>query len=98
MLHQIALYGREDVNVVTSVVRMLWSLLWARTEVDRTPQIREAAELFRTLIDVERTEPDRRVIDHEFSVLEAGLDGDLGAEFRRGDGRLESAGPMGAGR
>lgn len=82
VLHQLALYGRRDVHVVVGVVRMLWALHWVDSGVDRSEEVRAAAELYRELIDVDRPAPDQRVIDHYFGALRRSFDGDVVGEFR----------------
>lgn len=83
VLHQLALYGREDVHVVVGVIRLLWSLNWTDSEVDRRDDVRDAAELFRELIDIDRPAADQRVIDHHFDLLRSSFDGDVRREFTR---------------
>lgn len=88
VLHQLALYGRDDVHVVVSVLRMLWSLNWVETEIDRRQQVRDAAELFCGLTEIDRPPADQRVIDHHFDLLRSSFDGDVTQEFRRNAPRI----------
>ena len=83
VLHQLALYGRDDAHVVVGVIRMLWALNWVESDVDRSSQVRAAAALFRELIDIDRPAPDQQVIDHHFEALRKSFDGEVISEFRR---------------
>lgn len=76
-IRQIAEYGRRDVEVVIALVRMLGSLAWARSEVDRRASIDDVAGRLRGWVhlDVERADDDRRRIDAEFDRLDDALSG-----------------------
>jgi uncharacterized membrane protein len=77
-VRQIVEFGRRDVAVVTTVLRMLSGLAWADTEIDRRPTIRSLADQVRgwIAIDVERAPWDEERIDAEFALLRRALDRD----------------------
>ncbi len=86
VVRQIALYGRSDLDVVRSVIDMLWALSWMTTGVDRSAEIRSIARRFRELVEVERTESGQRILDDEFERLEARLEGDPTVRYRSRSG------------
>lgn len=74
-VRHIVQFGRRDVTVVVSLLRMLAGLAWADTEIDRRPTIRSVAGHLRTWleIDVARAAWDVQRIDAEFELLERAL-------------------------
>ena len=74
-VRQIAEYGRRDLQVVVTLVRMLCSLAWTRGQVDRRDVIGDVAERLRTWVDVDvdRTDDDCARIEAEFELLDAAL-------------------------
>ena len=83
VLHQLALYGRNDVHVVAAVTHMLWSLLWVDADQSRRDQIAAATKMFAALVDVDRPDPDQMVIDQHFDLLHESLEGEPVRLFRR---------------
>ena len=88
VLHQLALYGRDDVLVVTAVIEMLWSLLWLDIDDDRREEIAEAGRMFEELVDVDRPDPDRRVIERHFQQLRDSFDDEPVWQFRHETDRI----------
>lgn len=81
-VRQMANYGASDSAVVASLVRLLVSLAWAPSRIDRRDDIRSVADELRLIV---ADEPDlsvieRGVIDQEFAGLEAALDGRFWAD------------------
>lgn len=78
-VRQIVEYGRHDVVVVTSIVRMLCALCWTEGDVDRRPTIRVLSEQLRhwIAVGVERTAWDEQRIDVELDRLDRALARDL---------------------
>lgn len=82
-VRQIAEYGRRDVEVIVALLRMLCSLAWSPSEIDRRDVIATVGDRLRAWIDVDvvRTDDDRRRIEEELDLFDAAL------EHRLVDGR-----------
>lgn len=80
-VRQIAHYGCGDAFVVAALIRMLSSLTWARSAVDRTAEIRSAADGLREVVAAtDLTDRDLDLIDGEFAGLDAALRGEIADE------------------